>query len=101
MVKQLTLWVLSLSFKGSSNETAVLCTENRTYEIKEAETSNSLLLVPDLMLADDTKSSEEHGRVIKRCCVTGIFHSYYEVFMIIIIIILKSLIDINENCLGT
>ncbi|XP_047347986.1 sister chromatid cohesion protein DCC1 [Vespa velutina] len=69
----------SLSFKGSSNETAVLCTENRTYEIKEAETSNSLLLVPDLMLGDDTKTPEEHGRVIKRCCVTGIFHNYYEV----------------------
>lgn len=69
----------SLSFKGSSNESAVLCTENQTYEIKEAETSNSLLLVPDLMLADDTKSSAEQGRVIKRCCVTGIFHTYYEV----------------------
>lgn len=46
-----------LYFKGAINEKAVLCTDERTYEIKCAEISNSLLLVPDLKFAKDTNSS--------------------------------------------
>lgn len=64
---------------GGKDESAVLCTKNKTYEIKEAETSNSLLLVPNLLLSSDTKNTEGPDRVIKRCCVKGIFHNYYEV----------------------
>ncbi|CAG9570791.1 unnamed protein product [Danaus chrysippus] len=43
-----------LIFKGDVDENAVLCTQSRTYDIKEAETSNSLHLVPDLLFAAST-----------------------------------------------
>ncbi|CAB3249644.1 unnamed protein product [Arctia plantaginis] len=40
-----------LIFKGDPDENVVLCTGNKTYDVKEAETSNSLLLIPDLLFA--------------------------------------------------
>ncbi|CAK1543583.1 unnamed protein product [Leptosia nina] len=43
-----------LVFKGDPDENVVLCTDNKTYDVKEAETSNSLLLVPDLLFAAST-----------------------------------------------
>ncbi|XP_045455623.1 sister chromatid cohesion protein DCC1 [Melitaea cinxia] len=47
-----------LTFKGDTDESAVLCTSNKTYDIKEAETSNSLLLVPELLFAASTGLDE-------------------------------------------
>ncbi|XP_058117046.1 sister chromatid cohesion protein DCC1 [Anopheles ziemanni] len=44
-------------FKGALNEKVVFCTESRTYEVKEAEISNSLLLVNGLKLAQATSRS--------------------------------------------
>ncbi|KPJ19707.1 Sister chromatid cohesion protein DCC1 [Papilio machaon] len=44
----------SLVFKGDLDENVVLCTEDKTYDVKEAETSNSLLLVPNLLYAEST-----------------------------------------------
>uniref|UniRef100_A0A8W7PRA0 Sister chromatid cohesion protein DCC1 n=1 Tax=Anopheles coluzzii TaxID=1518534 RepID=A0A8W7PRA0_ANOCL len=43
-----------ICFKGALNEKVVLCTESRTYEMNEAEISNSLLLVKGLKLAQAT-----------------------------------------------
>lgn len=42
-----------MAFKGDSNESAVLCTETKTYDVKEAETSNSILLLPGLTFPDE------------------------------------------------
>ena len=39
--------------RGEPHEHAVLCTDDRTYDIKVAETSNSLLLCPSLILPGD------------------------------------------------
>ncbi|XP_049880048.1 sister chromatid cohesion protein DCC1 [Pectinophora gossypiella] len=47
-----------LHFKGDPEENVVLCTDNKTYDVKEAETSNSLLLVSDLMFAASTGLDE-------------------------------------------
>ncbi|XP_063833499.1 sister chromatid cohesion protein DCC1 [Ostrinia nubilalis] len=47
-----------LIFKGDADESVVLCTNNKTYDVKEAETSNSLLLVPDLLFAASTGLDE-------------------------------------------
>lgn len=47
-----------LIFKGDSEESVVLCTENKTYDVKEAETSNSLLLLPDLLFSASTGLDE-------------------------------------------
>ncbi|XP_063707359.1 sister chromatid cohesion protein DCC1 [Culicoides brevitarsis] len=43
--------------KGGLNEKAVLCSASKTYDIKIAEISNSLLLIPDLKLAQATSTS--------------------------------------------
>ncbi|CAH2057124.1 unnamed protein product, partial [Iphiclides podalirius] len=48
----------SLVFKGHPDENVVLCTEDKTYDVKEAETSNSLLLVPNLLYAALTGGDE-------------------------------------------
>ncbi|XP_026728333.1 sister chromatid cohesion protein DCC1 [Trichoplusia ni] len=47
-----------LLFKGDQDENVVLCTNNKTYDVKEAETSNSLLLVPELLFAASTGLDE-------------------------------------------
>lgn len=46
-----------LVFKGALQEKVVLCTSHKTYEIKEAEISNSLLVIPNLKLAQATSKS--------------------------------------------
>lgn len=46
-------------FKGDREESAVLCTENKTYDVKEAETSNSILLLPELTFPDEESSNAE------------------------------------------
>lgn len=47
----------NLYFKGGLNEKVVLCTEEKTYDLKAAEISNSLLLVPNLKFAAATSTS--------------------------------------------
>lgn len=47
-----------LIFKGDPEENVVVCTSNKTYDVKEAETSNSLLLVPELLFAASTGLDE-------------------------------------------
>lgn len=91
-----------MCFKGALNEKVVFCTESRTYEVKEAEISNSLLLVKNLKLAQATSRSpikspksgvntsmdssieEEDSETIdtidevERKDVVKIFHDYFE-----------------------
>ena len=43
----------------------VLCTTDKTYELKEAETSNSLLISGDVQLADELDSTTE-DQVLQR-----------------------------------
>lgn len=47
-----------LCFVGDPEENVVLCTSDKTYDVKEAETSNSLLLVPNLLFAASTGLDE-------------------------------------------
>lgn len=47
----------TLQFKGGLNEKVVLCTNSKTFEVKEAGISNSLLIVPDLKLGQATSKS--------------------------------------------
>jgi sister chromatid cohesion protein DCC1 len=46
-----------LVFKGALHEKVVLCTRNKTFEVRNAEQTNSLLVVPDLLLAQATSDS--------------------------------------------
>ena len=40
-------------FRGEANDSVVLCSSKAVYDIKEAETSNSLLLVQNLLKPED------------------------------------------------
>lgn len=47
--------VISLFIKGSEDTHVIICSNSNTFELKEAETSNSLLLMPSLT----------HGKLIE------------------------------------
>ncbi|XP_067627293.1 sister chromatid cohesion protein DCC1 isoform X2 [Eurosta solidaginis] len=90
----------TLYFKGGHNEKVVLCTEEKTYDVKGAEISNSLLLVPDLKFAAATSTSPLKSprtgqaslesslndddddvlvdRVLEQRKILKIFHEYFE-----------------------
>ncbi|KZC09132.1 Sister chromatid cohesion protein DCC1 [Dufourea novaeangliae] len=68
----------SLTFQGNKEDSVVLCTKSKTYEVKEAETSNSCLLVPNLNLFEQTKA-HTNDQVMKNYNISGVFHTYCEV----------------------
>ena len=39
--------------RGDKDESAVLCTSDKTFEMKEAETSNSMLILPHIQYGDE------------------------------------------------
>ena len=41
--------------RGLKSDSAVLCTSNKTFEIKDTETSNSILIMQHCVLGIDTK----------------------------------------------
>ncbi|XP_020291297.1 sister chromatid cohesion protein DCC1 [Pseudomyrmex gracilis] len=69
----------AVSFRGTKQDEAILCTSNRTYEVKEAEISNSWLLVPNLKLSQSTSKQKANERIVDNKTITKIFNSYYEV----------------------
>lgn len=46
-------------FRGGNDDKVVLCTDNETFEVKEAETSNSLLIVSNLVFPTDIGECEK------------------------------------------
>lgn len=46
-----------LIFKGSLHEKVVLCTHRKTYDVRNAEQSNSLLCIPQFLSAEQTSDS--------------------------------------------
>lgn len=46
-----------LTFKGALHDKVVLCTRNKTFDVRNAEQTNSYLVVPDLLLASATSDS--------------------------------------------
>lgn len=63
-----------LYIKGDDEENAVLCTENKTYDLLERETSNSLLLVKGLQFKEDLNN--DNNRHIRDVSTVGIFYKY-------------------------
>lgn len=64
-------------FRGGNDDKVVMCTDNETFEVKEAETSNSLLIVSNLVLPTDIKECE-NGHIMEHKEILGIHHAYYE-----------------------
>ncbi|GAB1603365.1 Hypothetical predicted protein [Argonauta hians] len=61
--------------RGDKTEGAVLCTQDKTYELKEAETSNSLLLLPNCVTNNITSEGELNINHLK---VVSSLKTYYE-----------------------
>ncbi|XP_029641247.1 sister chromatid cohesion protein DCC1-like [Octopus sinensis] len=61
--------------RGDKADGAVLCTEEKTYELKEAETSNSLLILPDCVTDNLTSDGE---LTINHLQVISSLKTYYE-----------------------
>lgn len=66
----------TLYIKGDDDEEVVICTENKTFHVTEAETSNSLLLVDSLKFSNNIDNAENRG--FEKVVVRGIFHEYLE-----------------------
>jgi len=72
-----------LTIRGDESENAVLCSNNKTFEIKEAETSNSLMMLDKVILpADIEKKNSDSGRKLGWSTVGGVFHKYVEIIEI-------------------
>jgi len=65
-----------LTMRGDEGDNSVICSEKKTFEIKEAETSNSLLLIPQLSFPEEIAVSD--SRKLGWTSVNGVFHKYLE-----------------------
>ena len=70
-----------MTIRGDLEENAVLCSSNRTFDIKEAETSNSLLLLDKVVLPDNVDKSQS-TRSLASASVGGVFYKYLEILEI-------------------
>ena len=83
----------SLVIRGDPNNSAVLCCDHKTFDLKEAETSNSLLFLDNLKFPEECEKHDElkpdsshnadnttveNPRVLHSTNITGIFYRYLE-----------------------
>ncbi|VDK39082.1 unnamed protein product, partial [Anisakis simplex] len=66
----------SLTFRGELDDYPVLCTKDTTYCVKEAETSNTLLVLPQLDFTND--KSDENERILATRKVIAMQSRYLE-----------------------
>ena len=50
--------------RGDKDEQAVLCSEDKTYDLKVADTSNMLLFIPGCKIPEQLKMEETHCNII-------------------------------------
>lgn len=60
---QMKLFHYSLVIRGDPDDHAVLCTENKTYDLKDTETSNSMLIMKSLKFPKDVKHLQDSSNV--------------------------------------
>ncbi len=66
-------------FRGEPNDWVSFCSDTATYEIKEAETSNSLLLVKDIKSHEELKNEAlEDETLAHNVTVIKPFYRYLE-----------------------
>lgn len=54
----------SLVIRGDKDEQAVLCSKDKTYDLRIADTSNMLLFIPGCKTPDQLKMEETHCNII-------------------------------------
>lgn len=67
----------SLVIRGDKDEQAVLCSKDKTYDLKIADTSNMLLFLPDCKTPDQLKMEETHCNII-HSEIFGFSNNYWE-----------------------
>ncbi|CAG0886050.1 unnamed protein product [Cyprideis torosa] len=67
----------SCSSGGRRVDSAVLCSRKETFEVKEAEVSNSVLVLPPEAVVDGS-GGEGAGRTVQNIQICGIFRDYLE-----------------------
>ncbi|NWY05775.1 DCC1 protein, partial [Nothoprocta ornata] len=67
----------SLVIRGEKDEQAVLCSKDKTYEMKIADTSNMLLCVPGCKTPEQLKADEEPCDII-HAQIAGFSNNYWE-----------------------
>lgn len=60
--------------RGNTDDMAVLCTKTTTFEIKEAEISNSMLITPQLDIGEDVDDCGPQNTKVSKVLH---FHSFY------------------------
>jgi len=70
-----------LTIRGDESENAVLCSSNKTFDIKEAETSNSLMMLDKVTLPVNIEKTTS-DRKLGWSTVGGVFHKYVEIIEI-------------------
>nr|XP_005908734.1 PREDICTED: sister chromatid cohesion protein DCC1 [Bos mutus] len=73
----LGLFYPSLVIRGDKDEQAVLCSEDKTYDLKVADTSNMLLFIPGCKIPEQLKMEETHGNII-HTEIFGFSNNYWE-----------------------
>ncbi|XP_025120732.1 sister chromatid cohesion protein DCC1 isoform X3 [Bubalus bubalis] len=71
-------WSLKgLVIRGDKDEQAVLCSEDKTYDLKVADTSNMLLFIPGCKIPEQLKMEETHCNII-HTEIFGFSNNYWE-----------------------
>ncbi|KAM9404164.1 sister chromatid cohesion protein DCC1 isoform 1-T1 [Salvelinus alpinus] len=68
----------SLVIRGDLDERAVLCSEDKTYDLKIADTSNLLLLVPGCLTPDQLTTDNQASSQLVHAQIWGFSNSYWE-----------------------
>lgn len=68
----------SFVIRGDKEDHAVLCSENKTYDLKFADTSNLLLLIPDGKTLADIPPADQLPLNVISCEIAGFSNHYWE-----------------------
>ncbi|XP_053569176.1 sister chromatid cohesion protein DCC1 [Bombina bombina] len=67
----------SLVIRGDKDDHAVLCSQDKTYDLKIADTSNLLLFIPDCKTADQLPP-DQGSTLVVNCEISGLSNHYWE-----------------------
>ncbi|KAM9404165.1 sister chromatid cohesion protein DCC1 isoform 2-T2 [Salvelinus alpinus] len=71
-------FLYTLVIRGDLDERAVLCSEDKTYDLKIADTSNLLLLVPGCLTPDQLTTDNQASSQLVHAQIWGFSNSYWE-----------------------
>ena len=71
----------TLTLRGEAEDGVVLCSADKTYDVKEAETSNSLLLLDGVTWPQEASAGcgNDNPTALERRSIQGVYHTYLEV----------------------